>query len=512
MRFKSMATCAVAVLFFTCLGHVLSAPDYYCWNRPCSYNGALACQCDEACKSYGDCCPDYDNQCPKVPEPTPPPPSADLCVNRHCSYNDKKACQCDEACLSYGDCCPDYQQVCGDKSPPPPPPPPSTTGCKVYGCGFYSDKNPCQCDDACVDYGDCCADHTSFCLNPAPPSPPSPPASGVCGYGEVPYANGNCVKYVWEKGPSPALPTPPLSLAEISAAVIGHEMIMFGDGDLGTKDNRKTLTFNFKTATWDAPTANAPRPYWGDHTTVEVYQGEMYAFAGLCCQSFCTGCDAASKLQIYNPVEDKWRLGKPIPWNVDGAMSSALINGKIYICGGLWQDGPSPKCGVYTPATNSWSSMPDMPKPMHHSAGGTDGKKLYIFGGRLGGNWLSKGQDDVQIFDPDTFTWTWDKTSNIKSLPTGRTGMGKAAYLRGEFYLMGGEYFPGQDPKVLPTGTFNLVEIYNPKTNTWREGPPMPTGLHGLHPVVYNDMIYIAGGGDHIDRGTSQTFQRYVPK
>ena len=155
--------------------------------------------------------------------------------------------------------------------------------------------------------------------------------------------------------------------------------------------------------------------------------------------------------------------------------------------------------------------MPNMPKPMHHTAAGTDGDKFYIFGGRLGGNGLSQGQDDVQVYDPDTNSWQWDKTSAIKSMPTGRTGMGKAAFLNGEFYLMGGEWFPGQHPLVLPSGVFNLVEIYNPTTNTWRTGPNMPTGLHGLHPVVYNGMIYIAGGGDAIDRGTSYTFQRYIP-
>ena len=35
----------------------------------------------------------------------------------------------------------------------------------------------------------------------------------------------------------------------------------------------------------------------------------------------------------------------------------------------------------------------------------------------------------------------------------------------------------------------------------------MPVGLHGLFPVVWNNELYIAGGGDKIDRGTSTTFQ-----
>jgi N-acetylneuraminic acid mutarotase len=140
-----------------------------------------------------------------------------------------------------------------------------------------------------------------------------------------------------------------------------------------------------------------------------------------------------------------------------------------------------------------------------------DGEKLYIFGGREGSNGLSDGQPDVQIYDPVANKWTCSGSSAIKPLPTPRTGMGKAAYLGGEFYVMGGEWFPNKHPLVLPSGVFNLVEIYSPKSNTWRQGPAMPQGLHGLHPVVYNNAIYIAGGGSQIDRGTSTTFQVYAP-
>jgi hypothetical protein len=82
--------------------------------------------------------------------------------------------------------------------------------------------------------------------------------------------------------------------------------------------------------------------------------------------------------------------------------------------------------------------------------------------------------------------------------------MGNAAYLGGEFYIMGGEWFPGEHPDVSPEGVFDLVEIYNPRQNTWRRGTPMPQGLHGLFPVVYDEVLYVLGGGPAIDRGTSQ--------
>lgn len=49
----------------------------------------------------------------------------------------------------------------------------------------------------------------------------------------------------------------------------------------------------------------------------EVYDGEMYVFGGICCQSSCGNeCGAKSQVQIYNPEANLWRVGEPTPWQV----------------------------------------------------------------------------------------------------------------------------------------------------------------------------------------------------
>ena len=35
--------------------------------------------------------------------------------------------------------------------------------CYIIGCGIYDQSNPCFCDSACVDYGDCCFDYEEIC-------------------------------------------------------------------------------------------------------------------------------------------------------------------------------------------------------------------------------------------------------------------------------------------------------------------------------------------------------------
>jgi len=39
----------------------------------------------------------------------------------------------------------------------------SGDSCFIIGCGVYDQSNPCFCDSACIDYGDCCSDYEDVC-------------------------------------------------------------------------------------------------------------------------------------------------------------------------------------------------------------------------------------------------------------------------------------------------------------------------------------------------------------
>ncbi len=51
---------------------------------------------------------------------------------------------------------------------------------------------------------------------------------------------------------------------------------------------------------------------------------------------------------------------------------------------------------------------------------------------------------------------------------------------KGKFYLMG-----GRGDKA--------IDIYDPASKTWSEGPDMPMEMHHFQPVVYKDRIYVIG-------------------
>eukprot|EP00045_Choanoeca_perplexa_P011322 m.119454 g.119454 ORF g.119454 m.119454 type:complete len:450 (+) comp15592_c0_seq1:84-1433(+) len=350
------------------------------------------------------------------------------------------------------------------------------------------------------------------CNSPSPPPPGPGPNPSNCKVGEVPI-NGACKKYKWSFGPSL-----PVKHGEGTVAIHQDKMYMVGDGVYNQPSNTNgyTLMLDLKGSSnknnwdWENPNngnARDQRDYHGDHSAGEFYNGKWYVFSGLCCQSYCHGsntigsCQAYNKVQIYNPSTDKWSLGANIPWFVDGGMSSATINGLMYVCGGMEVKAAKSldKCGIYNPNTNTWNlNIPDMPQDVHHTASGSDGSKFYVFGGREGGNGLSDGKGYVQIYNPATNSWTWDN-----SLPNPRTGLGRAAYLGGEFYVMGGETF---------VDALKTVDIYNPASGTWRSGPPMLQELHGIYPVVYKDRILVPGGCPNTDRGVSNYFLVYEPE
>ena len=148
-----------------------------------------------------------------------------------------------------------------------------------------------------------------------------------------------------------------------------------------------------------------------------------------------------------------------------------------------------------------------MPRGVNHAGHGTDGTKFYIFGGRTGGNSVSTGFDTVQIYDTQTGTWrSSDTDGSLPRLPQARGGMG-AVYINGEFWVIGGET-PGSTGNA--NGVYNRIDIFNPVTQTWRLGNPMPDGLHGISPIVAGKKVVTLGGGTH--RGFSQSRNVFVEK
>ncbi|MBB6429242.1 Kelch repeat-containing protein [Algisphaera agarilytica] len=291
------------------------------------------------------------------------------------------------------------------------------------------------------------------------------------------------------------LPSMPAAMGEVAAGIIGDTLYIVGES------NNSTLAYNIATGTWSGLNDLAQRPFIGHHHAAEVIDGKLYLFGGL-------GGGSNGKVQIYDPVADSWTTGTDIPF-ATGSASSALIDGKVYLASGIIGSSTTQQAAVYDPVLDSWTSIANIPDDANHAAAATDGSKFYVFGGRTGGNVVGDGFNTVQVYDPNTNTW--ESSSNpgsfLTPMPEARGGTGKAVFLNGEFYVFGGETLTSAAADA--NGVYDRVDIYNPVTNTWRSGTPIPTARHGIFPLEHAGVIYLAGGGTQAGFSASNLLEAY---
>jgi N-acetylneuraminic acid mutarotase len=226
--------------------------------------------------------------------------------------------------------------------------------------------------------------------------------------------------------------------------------------------------------------ANLPGPAVENPAVVGL-NGKLYAFGG----STAPFSGAVTNAAAYNPATNAWTVLAPLP-TARGGAAAAAINGLIYVAGGMTGSGASvDTLEVYNPATNTWSAAAALPTRRDNPGAAAVDGKLYVFGGRTreaNGTEINGTLQVVEMYDPATNTW-----SPRAPMPTGRRTMGVGT-LGGRVQLMGGE----RTPDGL---TFEENEQYDAATDTWTALAPMPAPRHGMACGTINGVVYTAGGG-----------------
>ncbi|MGH7593420.1 MAG: Kelch repeat-containing protein [Gemmatimonadales bacterium] len=286
----------------------------------------------------------------------------------------------------------------------------------------------------------------------------------------------------------------PVAMGEVTATAVGDDLLLIGDG------SRFTLRYDTAHDRWDPPATLSLRPESGHHQAGEWLDGKWYVLGGL-------GNSVVGHLaQIYDPVANRWRLGPDLPWRA-GSAATAVIGGTLYAAGGIDGDTTVATAARLDPHRTSWVSIEPMPLPRNHAAAGTDGRRLYLFGGRGpgsgNGNEVANGFAETQIYDPATNRWSVSGrgADAPAPLPQARGGAGKAIYAGGEFWVFGGETRDGAG--ATRQHVYNRVDIYSPALNRWRAGPPLPTARHGIFPVLIGDRVYVIAGGTESGHSSS---------
>jgi N-acetylneuraminic acid mutarotase len=219
------------------------------------------------------------------------------------------------------------------------------------------------------------------------------------------------------------------------------------------------------------------------------------------CQNkiYVIGGTAEIPTQIYDPATDTWENGTSIPTTRSGQQAN-VVDDKIYVIGGqapaaLGVINPSNATDVYDPATDSWSKMASVPiSVMGYASVVVDNKIYIISGGHTGGPDYTP-INQVQIFDPATNQWT-----NGTPIPTAVCGAGACATTGTSaperIYVIGGTLHYYYHSTAASYGGTDLNQIYDPETDTWTTGISMPTIRSSFALVNVDDALYAIGGSN----------------
>ena len=200
-----------------------------------------------------------------------------------------------------------------------------------------------------------------------------------------------------------------------------------------------------------------------------------------------------SHFAIEKVGANEWRVISELPTQRKG-FSTAVVDGKIYLIGGtLFEHDRNGPFGmslveVYHPQTNTWQRLTDMPTARSGTKAAVVDGKIYVLAGYVGQD--HQGAKDlkvVEMYDPQTDTWV---RKGDMSRRRAAFGIGVVA---GKLYAIGGTVHLG-DRKPEDPRRVDLVEVYDPATDTWAKRADLPTRRKNVRAVVIRDTLYAIGG------------------
>jgi N-acetylneuraminic acid mutarotase len=123
------------------------------------------------------------------------------------------------------------------------------------------------------------------------------------------------------------------------------------------------------------PLPLAPRTEWKDLRR-RVRRRKLYAFGG----STAPFSGAVANAAVFNPSTGEWTSLPPRRWPRGGA-TAKVLDGKIYVVGGMGGDGVSlASVEVFDPATSGWKSAAPMTTRRDNPGSAVLDGDLYVFG------------------------------------------------------------------------------------------------------------------------------------
>jgi N-acetylneuraminic acid mutarotase len=191
-----------------------------------------------------------------------------------------------------------------------------------------------------------------------------------------------------------------------------------------------------------------------------------------------------------------------------GSHAGGMVNGQAVVAGGTaWSADRKTKSWLADSVVfrdEKWIPGPPLPHPVSEPMFASDGKGLYVVGGRRGGGATEVNDDGFRLIEADG-KLRWDE---MPRLPQGRTA-GGGAILDGRLFIACGSTSDGATNRVLSLD-------FRSSGAAWRERSPLP-GPARLYPalVACGRYVYLFGGMRIVPQAGMEVFNdayRYDPK
>jgi hypothetical protein len=202
---------------------------------------------------------------------------------------------------------------------------------------------------------------------------------------------------------------------------------------------------------------------------VAVVDGKIYAISG-----WDSNYSSKGTNEMYDIATDSWimKASMPTPRSNFGI---AVYQNKIYCIGGSITEGVSGSNEVYNPQSDTWETRAPMPIAKSGLDANVVDGKIYLIEADANGIFAQ-----CQVYDIAADTWS---TKSVKAyFPRGFSGYASVV-LDNRIYFIGS----------------NNTQIYDPATEKWSYGAPIPWYLGGSAAattgVFAPKRIYVMGGG-----------------
>ena len=240
----------------------------------------------------------------------------------------------------------------------------------------------------------------------------------------------------------------------------------------------ETTTTTFAVSQTD-PESTTPTPAtgWVELTPMEVARsehpavvsGEEIVVLGGLIEVAIGRTGVTPTVEAYSPATDTWRVMPELPEPRHHGMA-AVVGNRLFFIGG-YTPSDDPSAAVWELVDDAWRDRAPLPEPVAAAATVVLDGIVHIVGGAPGAPFLR--------YDPEADSW-----SRLPDPDQEREHVAGVA-VDGEIWAVAGRW----------TGEiFATTEIYDPTAQSWRPGPDLGEARSGFGAVVIDGDVIVAGG------------------